>query len=306
MTVKQQTGVAPARHGNVSNLGAAVPRMRANDGSPSPIADLSNVVPFARQRRAASGPAVVPVTIEPGDRSAPPPTRTTPVRQIALVAGSVLIHSTLFISLWQMPKPSASVGIEVITMDEVLGANTAAGLNTSPAESEAQESVPIEEVKPEMKVAEQDQVVPQEKLEEPPKEIPPDPTVMEAEPLPDTPKPPAQKKETRPSAPSTASSGIGRGRSDATSNYRGIVAAHLARHKQYPGAARSNGVTGAGTVAFTIDSSGKVTAASIVKSTGASSLDQELTAMVMRSSPFPAPPGGEGMSFTVPVSFRLN
>jgi hypothetical protein len=28
-------------------------------------------------------------------------------------------------------------------------------------------------------------------------------------------------------------------------------------------------------------------------------------AMVRRASPFPAPPGGRGMSFTVPVSFRI-
>jgi hypothetical protein len=35
------------------------------------------------------------------------------------------------------------------------------------------------------------------------------------------------------------------------------------------------------------------------------SLDQEVEAMVRRASPFPAPPAGHAMTFTVPVSFQL-
>jgi TonB family protein len=308
MTGKQQTGeiLAVTGHGKIVNLGAAVPRARVADAAPSLTADLSNVVPFARARRGASESSAPLVTIAAGDRPAPPPARTTSAQQFALAAGSILIHSTLFLTLWQMPAPMASVGIEVITVDEVLGATTAAGLAVQPSESETQESVPVEEVKQDIKLAEQDQAVAEEKVEEKPKETPPDPTVAEVEPLPDQPKPPAQKKQTRPSVAATASSGVGRGRSDATSNYRGTVAAHLARHKQYPSAARYNGSQGTGTVTFSIDGSGNVTAATIVNSTGASTLDQELTAMVRRSSPFPAPPGGQAMSFTVPVSFRLN
>jgi protein TonB len=59
-------------------------------------------------------------------------------------------------------------------------------------------------------------------------------------------------------------------------------------------------------VSFSISGSGAVTSVSVVRGTGAAILDQELTAMVRRSSPFPPPPGGRSMHFTVPVSFRLN
>jgi protein TonB len=104
---------------------------------------------------------------------------------------------------------------------------------------------------------------------------------------------------------SSASSGIGRGRSDASTNYRGVVAAHLARHKRYPADSRSRGEEGSTTVSFTIDGGGEVTRVSITRRTGLASLDAETVAMVRRASPFPAPPTGQAMSFTVPVSFAL-
>lgn len=108
-----------------------------------------------------------------------------------------------------------------------------------------------------------------------------------------------------PAAPSVASSGIGRGRSDLDTNYRGIVAAHLARHKQYPSDARSRGDQGTPTVSFSLSGSGSVTSVRLVRGSGVASIDGEVTAMVRRASPFPAPPSGRAQSFTVPVSFHL-
>lgn len=105
---------------------------------------------------------------------------------------------------------------------------------------------------------------------------------------------------------SAAAGGVGRGRSDASSNYRGMVAAHLARHKRFPADARSRGSQGSATVTFALDGGGRVTNVRLARGSGVASLDQEATAMVRRASPFPAPPGGRGMSFTVPVSFRIN
>ncbi len=107
------------------------------------------------------------------------------------------------------------------------------------------------------------------------------------------------------SSPSTASNSIGRGRSDLDTNYRGIVAAHLARYKQFPSDARNRGDQGTTTVTFSLSGSGSVTSVRLVRGSGVSSIDQEATAMVRRASPFPAPPSGRGMSFTVPVSFHL-
>jgi periplasmic protein TonB len=106
-------------------------------------------------------------------------------------------------------------------------------------------------------------------------------------------------------APPPPSAGVGVGRSSADANYRALVAAHLARFKQYPAEARSARQQGTGSVTFTIDSGGRVTFASVKDSTGSASLDRELTAMVRRASPLPRPPSGGEMSFTVPINFRM-
>ena len=107
-------------------------------------------------------------------------------------------------------------------------------------------------------------------------------------------------------APSTAANNVGVGRSDADSNYAGLVSAYLRRHQQYPADARSRGEQGVATVSFTLDSGGRVIAARLVRGSGVASIDQEVQAMVRRASPFPAPPSGRAVSFTVPVRFRLN
>jgi TonB family protein len=104
---------------------------------------------------------------------------------------------------------------------------------------------------------------------------------------------------------STAAGGVGRGHSERNSNYRGIVAAHLARYKQFPADARSRGDQGVASVTFTLSGSGSVTSARLARSSGVASLDREVTAMVRRASPFPPPPDGRSASFTVPISFRV-
>jgi protein TonB len=97
----------------------------------------------------------------------------------------------------------------------------------------------------------------------------------------------AQKKQRTAAIASDAASGIGRGRSDNSANYNGIVAAHLARYKQYPAAARSAGSQGVATVSFAIDGGGRVTSARLAGSSGNSAIDQEVVAMARRASPFP-------------------
>lgn len=123
-----------------------------------------------------------------------------------------------------------------------------------------------------------------------------------------SPKDKGQDRRTRQSlasAQQTASSGIGRGRSDDVSNYRGIVAARLARNKHFPPDARRAGHEGRAVVSFTIDGGGQVTRVALVRATGIASLDREAQAMVNRSSPFPPPPTQRAMRFTVPVSFDI-
>src|SRR5205085_2585289 len=104
---------------------------------------------------------------------------------------------------------------------------------------------------------------------------------------------------------SPSASGVGIGRAGTDSNYRGLVFAHLARHKQFPADARGRGEQGSATVTFSLDGGGRVTSVSLVRSTGFASLDQEAKAMVRRASPFPAPPDRHAVSFTAPATFRI-
>jgi protein TonB len=84
--------------------------------------------------------------------------------------------------------------------------------------------------------------------------------------------------------------------------WRGSVMAHLNRHKRYPG----GGGGGTSSVVFTIDRSGRVLSARLIRSSGSAVLDQEAVALAHRASPVPAPPpnmGGGSIMLTVPVRF---
>jgi TonB family protein len=48
-----------------------------------------------------------------------------------------------------------------------------------------------------------------------------------------------------------------------------------------------------------------VTSSRLARSSGVPSLDHEVTAMVRRASPFPPPPDGRPVSFTVPINFQV-
>jgi len=94
-------------------------------------------------------------------------------------------------------------------------------------------------------------------------------------------------------------SGVASSMSIAT--WRGSVMAHLNRHKRYPG-----GGGGTSSVAFTIDRSGRVLSARLIRSSGSAALDREAVALARRASPVPAPPAnmsGSSVVLTVPVRF---
>lgn len=105
--------------------------------------------------------------------------------------------------------------------------------------------------------------------------------------------------------PAAATNASGRGAPRADPAYYGRVAAHLARYKQFPPEARNSHSQGAAAVTFTIDAAGRVTSVRLVRGTGVESLDREAQAMTRRASPFPPPPTGHPMTFTVPVNFVM-
>jgi TonB family protein len=82
--------------------------------------------------------------------------------------------------------------------------------------------------------------------------------------------------------------------------------AHLDKHKRYP--AEHSLKSAEILVSFALDRMGHVLSTSIVKGSGDAAFDQAALAMVKKSDPVPPPPpavADEGLSFTLPVIFRV-
>lgn len=156
---------------------------------------------------------------------------------------------------------------------------------------------------------------PQEVVEE---QIPPTPVQEKAEVVapPEKPKPepkpivkPKPKPVERPKkptdTPSPRTTATPRPSQAAQYDYRGAVAAHLRRYRQYPSGANAANEQGIPLVSFSLNASGRVTSARVARSSGYRSLDAGALAIVYRAQPFPTPPPGALMTFTVPFNFNL-
>jgi periplasmic protein TonB len=154
----------------------------------------------------------------------------------------------------------------------------------------------------------------------------PEPKPVEAKP---EPKPPDAKKpepvraDRKPPAPQTTASPRSKHRTApvarapspgstasraAISNWRHLVVARLQRAKRYPSSAESRREQGVVTLSFTVNRNGRVLGRRIVRSSGHSSLDGEVLAMVARAQPLPAFPAAMTQSqihLTVPIRFSL-
>ncbi|MDC7785823.1 energy transducer TonB [Rhodoplanes sp. TEM] len=358
----------PAGAGSAPDLRAppevrpAPPPGRAVD---VPLPEGDNIVPF--RRPAGTDTAAAPAAVAEAHRPAPlwrHPSRTGLL--IGTLAASIAAHAALYALFDRPVTPLASIGVESVSVELVLGADSAAGTAATPGPEEAEssaaatpagppdgpETAPPPEAPqepPQEPVATAEAPPPAETAVEQPAEQPPPPAPVErvlttempaaetaavpappekpqaaptvqTEPVPVRPpkpkvaKPSAAKPrgragtETRVAvaAPSAGSSGIGIGRSDAHSNYPGLVAAHLARHKRYPAEARSQGQGGTATVRFTLDGGGRVTGVTLLRGSGNPHLDRESVEVVRRASPFPAPPDGHGRGFTQPIRFGIH
>jgi TonB family protein len=84
------------------------------------------------------------------------------------------------------------------------------------------------------------------------------------------------------------------------------LVAHFDRHKRYP--SERSRQSAQILVGFSLDRTGHILSASIVKGSGDAAFDQAALAMMRRSDPVPQPPplvADEGLSFTLPVIFRV-
>jgi len=85
-----------------------------------------------------------------------------------------------------------------------------------------------------------------------------------------------------------------------------VLAGWLARHKAYPDEARRRGMEGVVVVRFTVDRSGHVIEAAVLRGSGYPLLDDATLAM-LRGATVPAPTGltGEQATVSVQVHYTL-
>jgi protein TonB len=365
------------RHVLAENIGNEPDVLRRPAATMAPLMSSGvvseKVVPLTLRRRGDSLQTRGPVwRFHHDDRMLPAVETRGPSWSWPLGA-SLACHLALFAYGMQEPVPQASIGERVVSVELVVGTNTAAGRERAPSEtdisaaaSEGMQSNSRERIadtretrereslaetehdEPEMPVvpaeppAEKPQAIvsaPAMNMSEAPAQDPEavasavvdEPARMPAGPetldnhenQPAPARPAAKSRKEVEKAPkrhdrrpprehaalasiaSVASNGTGRGRSDAETNYRGLVAAHLSRYRQFPAELRSRGEQGTATVTFRLDATGRVVSVRLVRGSGNAGIDRETEAMVHRASPFPAPPDGRAVTFTVPVSFHL-
>jgi periplasmic protein TonB len=140
-------------------------------------ADPGNVVPFIRpQSRDRANGSAADVVLRPGGASSILPLERR-IRFACLFAISLLVHGGLFAAAFlHEPKPLASIGLEAMSVELVLGAVNPAGLAASPGENEVQSQVrdnePQQETQSEPATTAQQQDVPTDRREMAPQERP--------------------------------------------------------------------------------------------------------------------------------------
>jgi protein TonB len=140
--------VIPRDGGDLSHV-APLALERSGTATSAPPISATNVVPFVRPRRDAAAPgSAAGIAFDPAARPAPPLIAGDGrARLAALLALSLAVHSGLYGLFTREPEPMASIGVEAISVEFVLGADRPAGTASTPGQREAQ-SAPADDVKP--------------------------------------------------------------------------------------------------------------------------------------------------------------
>jgi len=115
------------------------------------------------------------------------------------------------------------------------------------------------------------------------------------------PVPQAAPQQPVPVQPAAASAG------PTVEQWRQQLNRQIDRAKRYPRQAERAGQEGLVHVAVTIDSSGRLLSASVIRSSGFTALDEAAIEAVRRAAPFPRPPASAGQGtipFTAPIRFN--
>jgi protein TonB len=95
---------------------------------------------------------------------------------------------------------------------------------------------------------------------------------------------------------------------NAVPRWKTALVMRLQRYKRYPVAAQERGVQGVAQLAFSVDRSGRVHHARIVRSSGSALLDRSTMQLIARAQPLPPPPPeirSALISIVVPISYNL-
>jgi protein TonB len=116
----------------------------AREPAPSvPAAIATNVVLFTRSRGETAADPAPAVAFDPGERPAPYwPGRERPGLIVALLFLSLLVHGGLYALFNRAPEPMATIELEAISVEIVLGADTPAGLAATSGPNEVQGAPP--------------------------------------------------------------------------------------------------------------------------------------------------------------------
>jgi protein TonB len=137
---------APVRTDDDQRQQSATPVVGPADriGDPDTGADLTNVISFTPVRRDGTVEVSAPdLVLADDDRLARVKDRRDPRARIAaLLLCSGLVHAGVLMVLNREPPPLASIGIEVISAELVLGANSATGPTPTDTEVQPQATAP--------------------------------------------------------------------------------------------------------------------------------------------------------------------
>lgn len=286
-------------------------------------------------RRGTASVPVPPISLAADDCTARPASRQSgALLLLLLLLVSITAHAALLAMLYGAPRPLQGVNVPAISVEIVVGDNTAAGLASAVRKEATAEVKPSEAMQARPTIVESEPVEapavaeatlasvpdrpqevmapaqaamtpPKPRSQSAPETVPPErpqhrPERPEAKEIPEV-----SKRRQTAALPAAAAGGMGRGGSTASSiRYAGRFAAHLARHKRYPPGARRRGHRGSAGVDVSIDGQGRVIAVRIVRSSGFARLDRAAEAMVRRASPFPPPPGRRPLRLRVPITYR--
>ena len=163
-------------------------------------------------------------------------------------------------------------------------------------------SKPVEEPPPEVKPAPNPEVAvepPREVQQESPRQAPhlPAPTTSAPQAIPErTAALPAARTQGR----------INPQNSSALATWRSQIVAVIERNKHYPETSARRGEQGVTQVFFSLDRQGRVIDSRVVRSSGASALDEEALALLRRAQPFPPVPPeilGDRVNLILPLRF---